>query len=575
MDPLSAFSLATNILTFVEFSCKLVSDSWAIYKSAAGASDNSRALETIATQITHHNTQLVSLPTYPDQLRVLCVECNNVANDILAAIKKLRGGGKNKGWDSFKGALRETWSQGKINDLDKRLQRLQQQLVVQIQFLMLRRLESLEADVLQVLKSLQAYPEGFSEKSGALVTTVGDYSEEAKTTAWYQGLIESLHYPRFESRHDAISTAHANTFKWILSDTDISGGRSHTRKAGSGKSTLMKFRWHHGSTRKYLKAWSGTERLVMASYFFWAAGDELQKSEEGLVRALLFDILRACPEELASSIKSDLSASAILTEHPRLQTWTRSTLLKVFNFLMDQKLEAKFCFFIDGLDEYKGNTQGLVDLVQKLVSYPNIKICVSSRPWAAFRHVFGEDDNADWHIKLENLTKGDIRQYVYDKLDADAQFSRLKDTDVRYSDIADQVMLRAQGVFLWVVLVVRSLLEGAQYDDDIADMRCRLDAIPDNLDDLFRQMLDIPEFYRSQSAMTFKIALAAESPLPLVIHGYADEIHRNHDYAMAVPFIPLGEAGLQRMTKQIPNRLDTRCKGLLEMVKRNDSLNMY
>lgn len=137
MDPLSAFGLVTNILTFVEFSSKLVAESRAIYKSAEGASGNNRALESIATPITEKNGQLVSSPTYPRELLALCGECNKVANDILAAIKKLSVEGKNSGWESFKAALKEVWNQSKIDTLEERLQQLQMHLIIQMQFLLL------------------------------------------------------------------------------------------------------------------------------------------------------------------------------------------------------------------------------------------------------------------------------------------------------------------------------------------------------------------------------------------------------------------------------------------------------
>ncbi|KAK8135720.1 hypothetical protein PG984_003660 [Apiospora sp. TS-2023a] len=615
MDPLSAFSLATNILTFVEFSYKLVADARAVYKSVAGTSDNNRALETIATQITQQNSLLVSLPTYPKDLQALCVECNNVASDLLLAIKKLRGKGKNRGWESFKVALREIWGQAKIDNLEERLQQLQQQLIARMQFLILdkqssvgqeiakislmnerfnmeanRRLAGLEADILQVLDAIKSHPENLFEQAGILSARLIHYSEEAKSTAWNQRLIESLYYPRFQSRHDAISAAHASTFEWMLNDTKdlwkkprrfvewlrLKNGTFFVQgKAGSGKSTLMKFLWHHPSTRKHLTAWAGVNKLVMASYFFWAAGDELQKSEEGLIRALLFEILRACPD-LISGIKEELGATATLIQQPHTQMWTHPTLLKVFDVLMNQEFKAKFCFFIDGLDEYKGNTQNLIELVRKLVSYPGIKICLSSRPWAEFRHAFETGANACWNIKLEDLTKDDIRQYVNDRLNANTQFSVLRVHDASYFDIAEQVMSRAQGVFLWVVLAVRSLLEGANYDDSISDMRRRLDEIPDDLEDFFKLMLhSIPEFYRPHAALTFNIAIAAESPLPLVIYGYADDVNRDPEFAISAPVRPISETAIETMNKQTANRLDGRCKGLLEVVKHENPPNAY
>lgn len=67
-------------------------------------------------------------------------------------------------------------------------------------------------------------------------------------------------------------------------------------KAGSGKSTLMKFICIHPRTTEHLQAWAGGEKIITAKYFFWNAGTELQRSYNGLMRSLLFDILRLLSE---------------------------------------------------------------------------------------------------------------------------------------------------------------------------------------------------------------------------------------------------------------------------------------
>lgn len=146
-----------------------------------------------------------------------------------------------------------------------------------------RRLAGLETNVLQVLSALKSHPEAFAEQSETLAAIIGDYSEEAEATAWNQRLIESLHHRKFRSRHDSISPAHAETFGWILDDTE--GGEEKSNrfvewlrsrnetfwvrgKPGAGKSTLMKFLCRHNSAREHLRAWSGSTRLITASYCF-------------------------------------------------------------------------------------------------------------------------------------------------------------------------------------------------------------------------------------------------------------------------------------------------------------------
>ncbi|KAK8004101.1 transcription factor SEF1 [Apiospora arundinis] len=608
MDPLTAFGVAANILTFVEFGGKLIAETRAIYKSSTGVSKNNLDLEFIATQVKERSSQIPSNLPKDEPLRKLCKRYHLAAGNLLDAIESMKVKGRNKKLESFKMALKETLNEGQMFNLEKSMERLQQEWIAQMISLMVteqlsvrkvnerlamennRRLDGLDRNVRQVLEALQRRPEALYEQSDTLATKVSAYREEAKVTTWNQKLVESLYFPRFQLRHDSISMAHATTYEWILSDTEP--GEEEPRKlvewlrtrngtyfihgkAGSGKSTLMKFLWHHRSTREHLEAWSGNKRLFMASYFFWAAGNELQKSEEGLVRAILHEILRVCPQ-LIEGIKNDLKDSTALAEESQAQSWTRTTLWKVFEALMNQKFEAKFCFFIDGLDEYNGNTQDLIMLVQKLVSYPGIKVCVSSRPWAEFRHAFGEGANEEWRIKLEDLTKADIRQYVNDKLDQDVQYSRLQGSDTEYCDIAEQVTSRAQGVFLWVHLVIKSLLNGAKYDDTIADMRRRLDALPDDLDKFFQHILNgVDPFYRAKSALSFKIAIAAAVSLPLVIHVYADDIHQDPEHALRAATAELKYPDMRDIISKMHNRIDARSKGLLEVVKREDAPNPY
>jgi len=76
-------------------------------------------------------------------------------------------------------------------------------------------------------------------------------------------LLESLYYSEIKDRHDRISEAHGMTFQWIYGDprpgdrpwTDLSHWLESNRslywitgKAGSGKSTLMKYLYNDERT---------------------------------------------------------------------------------------------------------------------------------------------------------------------------------------------------------------------------------------------------------------------------------------------------------------------------------------
>ncbi len=67
---------------------------------------------------------------------------------------------------------------------------------------------------------------------------------------------------------------------------------------------------------------------------------------------------------------------------------------------------SKYRFFIliDGLDEFKGDHQELVDLVADISSVSHIKICVASRPWIMFQDAFRTTPS----LMMQNLTRRDI-----------------------------------------------------------------------------------------------------------------------------------------------------------------------
>ena len=67
-------------------------------------------------------------------------------------------------------------------------------------------------------------------------------------------------------------------------------------KAGSGKSTLMSQICNSNRTREMLAEWCPARRLLTPTFFFWNTGNQLQKSVNGLLRSLLYQIISECPE---------------------------------------------------------------------------------------------------------------------------------------------------------------------------------------------------------------------------------------------------------------------------------------
>ena len=323
-------------------------------------------------------------------------------------------------------------------------------------------------------------------------------------------------------------------------------------KPGSGKSTLMKFICSHYRTRDHLRRWgarhsealdqlrgakvegtselqdenlkrlryeadliesyhqhrSGGQRsdngeaakLVTAKYFFWNSGSKLQKSQEGLLRSLIFEVLRKCPELVthvlrtrsghpgfaADSEEAGPFAVAAPWSFATTAPWSFEELMSTLQDIISVRMSATFCLFIDGLDEYqeenKRTYRGLVDTLNQIAKFPNVKICASSRSWTVFLDAF--KSTSAYSLKLEDLTREDVRRFVSDKFEQHDQYQQLKVYDTGYEALIDEVANRAQGVFLWVYLVVKERTLSPSY-------LCPFSAVPGTLGSTFAPKLPL------------------------------------------------------------------------------------
>jgi hypothetical protein len=178
----------------------------------------------------------------------------------------------------------------------------------------------------------------------------------------------------------------------------------------------------------------------------------------------------------------------VLFENPLLMKYPLSwaELIRAFRlFIGEASSSSKLFFLIDGLDEYEGVHAQLIEFVYGLL-VPNVKVCVSSRPWNVFEDAFGSRPS----LRLEDLTFSDIQHYVTSKLSANLGFQSLQAYDKKSTDqLLNNVTARASGVFLWVVLVTQSLLEGLTDGEHLSELHKRLNSLPVELESLFWKIL--------------------------------------------------------------------------------------
>lgn len=200
-----------------------------------------------------------------------------------------------------------------------------------------------------------------------------------------QRFMDSLQFEALSRRHEAIPEAHKQTFRWLLHGRVTEDNTSHipakendqidfsewlesgkgvfwvSGKPGSGKSTLMKFVAGAAKTYQLVSRWASP--TIIVAHYFWSSGSPMQKSQEGLLRSLLYSIFQQCPELIPTLCQErwreldDLRYSN--------GRWSLTSLMKALRKITKEETKKRinFCFFIDGLDEFEGSHDDQFEMV--------------------------------------------------------------------------------------------------------------------------------------------------------------------------------------------------------------------
>ncbi|KAL1867519.1 hypothetical protein Daus18300_006363 [Diaporthe australafricana] len=147
MDPLTAFGLASNVLSFVSFTSKLIKTSVEVYRSGSDHPAAALCVEQVYSDLTDLNNRLIltcehsitdedAVPKVPvDEaknsaiaVKRLAATCRRDCDELLRVTERLQlkhGGSSRRKWESFRIALRKLWTQKAIDDIEDRLLKTQ------------------------------------------------------------------------------------------------------------------------------------------------------------------------------------------------------------------------------------------------------------------------------------------------------------------------------------------------------------------------------------------------------------------------------------------------------------------
>ncbi|KAF6787568.1 hypothetical protein CSOJ01_15221 [Colletotrichum sojae] len=302
-------------------------------------------------------------------------------------------------------------------------------------------------------------------------------------------------------------------------------------KAGSGKSTLLKLLINHKRTTEALATWAGKRTLVSSSFYFWKSdGQKLQMGLDGMYRSILFSVLRQCPYLIPEVLEHQWKGMNTQSPNPVLEAdlFRAPKIAEAFSNLVglsSRSTNLRFCFFIDGLDEYNAHSHDQRVFARRLRDWAkseNVKICVTSRPEVQFMDTF-----MNTRIHLHELTDcdiymSDIYRSAMDAFEQDESFPRLSKF---YLEFVNDIVRSAEGVFLWARLVVQILLAEAALHSSYERLRQKLHSTPAQLDELYASIFSsLPRDDRKKLDFLFLMVASNpfEEPLNATLYDYID-----------------------------------------------------
>ncbi|OAL31353.1 hypothetical protein AYO20_08263 [Fonsecaea nubica] len=410
-----------------------------------------------------------------------------------------------------------------------------------------------------------------------------DFVDARTAQANFDRFRESLSFPEIDQRQDTIEDAHRKTFEWIFDST------AHTKrpwdnfmlwtqddnpiywilgKPGSGKSTLMNFVVQNERTREAFEHKFAGQQPLIITFFFWEAGVDLQKSQVGLLRSIIWQIL----EEMDATTSIQIWSTMLQKISPPLPTvWTQKQLRQILQSLV-QGICNPICLFLDGLDEFQGlddHFEAIRDIIGVFRHRQKTKICIASRPSACLDSLYKTCPQ----LRLQDLTESDITRYVEDKLTkiltSDNYQWLAMSASKEMHELIREVVDRAEGVFLWVRLTVESLVRGIRKDDDWRILVRRLQQMPQGIFNLYEHMwkrmndADHP-FYAREAAAYLQYVLQYPN-CSLIDMTIACDETLQESYLDNLATCDLKTLGQELNAETLKKKILTRCAGFLEI----------
>ena len=308
----------------------------------------------------------------------------------------------------------------------------------------------------------------------------------------------------------------------------------------------------------HVQACSQDPSTVLAAFFFNARGSEIEKSPTGLFRTLLH---RLC-QHISALRHIVVRAYVAKRRFSNFDVqWQLNELKDLLATVVTSSVlgRRKLILIVDALDECDlGAIQSVVQTFEDLASAAlsegtNFNICLSSRYWPQIRlpKCFMA------RVELENHS--DIVMYIEKRLES----AHINEQDLALFDsLKSKILNKAQGTFLWVVLVVQELLQANIAGATLRELRDIVQRVPQDLSQFYQHQLQNTEGEdRERMLRLFQVVFYAQRPLSPTELRYAlafgSEAYASYaEWSQSSKYI--------RSDEQMEKRVREHSKGLVE-----------
>jgi ankyrin repeat domain-containing protein 50 len=250
-------------------------------------------------------------------------------------------------------------------------------------------------------------------------------------------------------------------------------------KPGSGKSTLTKY-FKENVVSQDVSAASA----IITEFFYSYREGELQTSHYNMLRTILYGILEQDETVFYHFQHKYREAIGDSRNHHEHSGWSYAALKDILLSLKTHSTKQSLYLIIDAVDESDNeDRRDIVELLCELCEMEGpcvIKVFVASRP---VKELMGRFTECRRTIRLQDVNETDISNFASSFLPS-IHFNT--DTLIKAKEY---IVEHAQGVFLWVSLVKKELIEYASEgysEDEIFEF---LKNLPTELKDFYEHIL--------------------------------------------------------------------------------------